>query len=120
MTALGYVIVFVGDMERAIAFYRDILGFSLSYQSAKWTEFATEGTTLALHLADPADHSHAHPTTPAGHCQMGLTISDLNAFHAEMVANGVKCLQPPKDESFGRLAFYADPDGMPFSVAEEK
>jgi len=56
---------------------------------------------------------------PAGHCHLGLTVPDLNAFHAEMVANGVKCIQPPKDESFGRLAVYADPDGLPFSVSEE-
>jgi len=120
MTTLGYAIVFVSDMDRSVAFYRDVLGFPLRQQSHKWTEFGTEGITLALHLADAADHTHTHATTPAGHCQIGLTVPDLDAFHAEMVAKGVTCSQPPKEEHFGRLAIYADPDGMPFSVAEEE
>jgi lactoylglutathione lyase len=118
MNSLNYVIVFVSDMERSIAFYRDVLGFPVQHQSGKWTEFGTEGITLALHLADPHDHSHKHASTPAGHCQIGLTVPNLDAFHVEMVGKGVASLQPPKEEGFGKLAIYADPDGMPFSVAE--
>jgi lactoylglutathione lyase len=118
MNTLGYVIVFVSDMDKSVAFYRDVLGFPLKEQSHKWTEFGTGDTTLALHLADPADHTHTHATTPAGHCQIGLSVADLDAFHAEMVGKGVKCVQPPKEEHFGRLAIYADPDEMPISVAE--
>ena len=118
MNRFSYTIVFVSDMDRSTAFYRDVLGFPLKSQSHKWTEFATEKTTLALHLADAADHAHTHETTPAGHCQIGLTVTDLDAFHAEMVAKGVTCLQPPKEEHFGKLAIYADPDGLPLSVAE--
>ena len=119
MNKLSYAIVFVSDMDRSIAFYRNILGFSLTHKSHKWTEFAVNGITLALHLADAPDHNHTHATTPAGHCQLGLTVSNLDKFHAEMVAKGVTCQQPPKEEHFGKLAIYADPDGMPFSVAED-
>jgi hypothetical protein len=45
-------------------------------------------------------------------------VPDLDDFHSEMVGKGVKCIQPPKKEHFGRLAIYADPDEMPISVAE--
>ena len=79
MNALGYVIVFVSDMDKSIAFYRDVLGFPLRHQSHKWTEFATERTTLALHLADAADHTHTHATTPAGHCQIGLSVPNVRS-----------------------------------------
>jgi lactoylglutathione lyase len=120
MKSINYTIVFVSDMDRSIAFYRDILGFPVKNHSHKWTEFGTEGTTLALHLAEAADHTHTHATTPAGHCQIGLTVAYLDAFHKEMVSKGVKCIQPPKEEHFGRLAIYADPDEMPISVAEEE
>jgi lactoylglutathione lyase len=120
MSKLGYVIVFVSDMNKSIVFYRDVLGFPLAYQSQKWTELDAGDINLALHLADAADHTHTHATTPAGHCQIGLTVSDLDAFLAEMVGKGVKCVQPPKEEPFGRLAIYADPDDMPVSVAEEE
>ncbi len=119
MSSFGYVIVFVSDMDKSIAFYRDVLGMPIRQQSQKWTEFDTGGTTLALHLADAAGHPHAHATMPAGHCHIGLTVPDLGAFHKEMIAKGVKCIQQPKKEEFGSLAIYADPDGLPFSVSSE-
>jgi lactoylglutathione lyase len=119
MTRLSHFVVFVSDMDRSVAFYRDVLGLPLRYPSPKWSEFATEGVTLALHLADTPDTTpHAHASMPAGHCQFGLTVADLDAFHAEMTAKGVACLQPPKSEAFGRLAIYTDPDGLPFSVTD--
>ena len=118
MASLNNVIVFVSDMDRSIAFYRDILGFPLKHPSPKWTEFGTEGITLALHLADAHEHPHHHTTTPAGHCQIGLTVPSLDTFHKAMIGKSVVCVQPPKKEEFGKLAIYADPDGMPFSVAE--
>ena len=52
MPSLNYVIVFVSDMDRSIAFYRDVLGFPVKHQSPKWSEFGTEGITLALHLGE--------------------------------------------------------------------
>jgi lactoylglutathione lyase len=118
MSTFGYVIVFVSDMDKSLAFYRDVLGFPVKHQSHKWTELGTGETTLALHLADAAGHPHTHATMPAGHCHVGLTVPDLDAFHAEMTDKGVKCLQPPKKEDFGSLAIYADPDGLPFSVSD--
>lgn len=46
MNRFSYTIVFVSDMDRSIAFYRDVLGFPLKNQSHKWTEFATEKTVI--------------------------------------------------------------------------
>ena len=51
---IQYSILFVSDMQRAVAFYRDVLGLPLRFESPHWTEFATEGASLALHLADQA------------------------------------------------------------------
>ena len=48
---VSYVIVFASDMARSVGFYRDILELSLRFESSHWTEFDTEGATLALHLA---------------------------------------------------------------------
>ena len=54
---LTYVIKFVGDMDRAVAFHRDTLGLPLKFESPGWSEFETGGTTLALHTAAPATAS---------------------------------------------------------------
>ena len=110
MNKVDYTIVFVSEMKKAVEFYRDALGLPLRFESPGWAEFATDGTTLALH---PAGH------TPAGTCQPGFAVQDINAFHQTMQAKGVKCIMPPKRQDFGgMLAVYADPDGLPFSVTE--
>ena len=51
---VNYAILFVSDMERSLIFYRDVLGMPVHFTSPGWTEFVTEGATLALHLGDAA------------------------------------------------------------------
>jgi lactoylglutathione lyase len=120
MARLTYAIVFVSEMGRSVAFYRDVLELPLKFQSPHWTEFATDAVTLALHHAERADKGAETSTVAkAGSCQVGLTVTDLDAFHQALVARGVVCIQPPRLEDFGgKLAKYADPDGLPFTVSE--
>jgi catechol 2,3-dioxygenase-like lactoylglutathione lyase family enzyme len=66
---LGYVIKFVGDMDRAVKFYRDTLGLSLKFESPGWSEFVTGETTLGLHPASGKN--------PAGSVELGFTTLDL-------------------------------------------
>lgn len=49
---IRYAMVFVSDMRQATAFYKDVLGLPSRFESPGWTEFATEGCTLALHATD--------------------------------------------------------------------
>ena len=122
MARFNYVIVFISNMARSVAFYRDVLGLPLCSESHKWSEFETPGITLALHLADaPGGTAVSADAIPAGQCHLGFTVEDLDAFHAEMVAKGVTCIQPPQEEDFGgRLAGYTDPDGQPIWVSENR
>jgi lactoylglutathione lyase len=118
---VNYAIVFVSDMKRSVAFYRDVVGLPLRFESPRWTEFATDGATLALHGPEGAaaaldDARHV----PPGRCRPGLSVPDLDAFHRRMVDKRVPCVQEPA-ETFGvRLAQYLDPDGLGISVAEER
>lgn len=116
---VGYAIVFVSDMQRSVAFYRDVIGLPLKFDSPEWSEFATDGATLALHRAEPADG--AGSAVPiAGRCRPGLGVHDLDAFHERMVEHHVVCLQQPKDLFGSKIAQYLDPDGLPISVSEER
>ncbi len=119
MTKLRYVILFVSDMERSVAFYRNVLGWPLTCRSPERTELAAGGTTVALHYASKPSGAAAVQGKIAGRCQLGLSVDDVEAFHRDMVARGTLCIQPPTANAFGaKLAVYADPDGLPFSVAE--
>ena len=118
---VNYAIVFVSDMEQSVAFYRDLLGLPLRYESPHWTEFATDGATLALHASDEpgVDRSGVQRERP-GSCRPGLSVPNLDEFHQRMVANGVTCLQEPKELFGSRLAQYSDPDGLAISVGEHQ
>src|SRR5262245_34994439 len=116
---VNYATVFVSDMARAVVFYRDVLGLPLRFESSHWTEFATEGATLALHAGD-AGPIESRSTKPelAGRCRPGLSVPNLDEFHRRMTQHAVPCLQQPT-ETFGvRIAQYADPDGLVISVSE--
>ena len=101
---LTYVIEFVGDMDRAVKFYRDVLGLSLKFQSPDWTEFSTGDTTLALHSASAKN--------PAGKVEVGFTVPDIHAFYREMTDRGVQFAMPPTKQDFGGLlAQFVDSEG---------
>jgi lactoylglutathione lyase len=118
---LNYAIVFVSDMNRAVSFYRDILGLPLRFQSSGWTEFATEGATLALHASErPSSENEDRHHVPAGRCRPGLSVPNLDEFHKRMTDNHVPCVQEPKDVFGARVAQYQDPDGLTFSVGEQR
>ena len=121
MLKFSHAIVFVSNMARSVAFYRDVLGLPLRFESPEWTEFDTPGSTLALHLADDlSPASSSAKFNSSGDMQPGFTVEDIDAFHQEMIAKGVPCLQPPEVEDFGgKLAGYADPDGLPFWVNDK-
>ena len=96
---VNYAIVFVSDMPRSVAFYRDVCGLPLKFDSPQWSEFATEGATPALHA---------------------WCVPDLDLFHARMIEQNVPCTQQPKDLFGARMAQYLDPDGLAISVSDER
>lgn len=118
---LSYAIVFVSDMSRSVSFYRDIVGLPLRFESPGWTEFATEGATLALHRSEEPGADRAEPRMePAGICRPGLSVPDLDDFQRRIIENGVRCIREPEETFGARIAQYVDPDGLAFSVGENR
>ena len=118
---INYAIVFVSDMKRAVSFYRDVIGLPLKFESPGWTEFATDGATLALHASEGPNSEKDDPQKlSAGRCRPGLSVQNLDEFHNRMVERNVPCLQEPKEIFGARVAQYLDPDGLVISVGEER
>ena len=104
------MIKFVTDRNKAVEFYRDTLGLPLRFESPSWSEFATGGTTLALHPASDKN--------PAGKVEFGFTVADVEAFYRDMSAKGVLFSIPPKKQDFGGLlAQFVDSEDAHCSVA---
>jgi len=85
---LNYAIVFVSDMAASVEFHRDVLGLSLNYETPDWTEFSTEGATLALHKANaPSSIEVRQNTNMAGQCHPGiLAAADLSVISLRTLA----------------------------------
>jgi lactoylglutathione lyase len=109
---LRYVIKFVADMDKALKFYRDVMGLQVKFESSGWSDFVTGETTLALHPASKKN--------PAGKVELGFTVSDVEAFYRDMTAKGVLFSVPPKKQDFGGvLAQFVDSEGAHCSVGAE-
>jgi lactoylglutathione lyase len=119
---VDYIMVNVSDMSRSVAFYRDLLGLSLKFESPGWSEFQTGATTLALHETPPrgVGAGEAPAELVAGTCSIGFSVADLAATHRELSARGARFVLPPTERANEgiRLAVCVDPDGLAISFAE--
>lgn len=109
MTTLSYAIKYVANMNEAVRFHRDQLGLKLRFESPQWTEFETGGTTLALHMAS-AEH-------PAGSCQLGFRVADIESFYSEKSGKGIEFTSPPTPLHGQKLAKFKDTDGAECSIS---
>ncbi len=122
---IAYVMLFVRDMNRSVAFYRDQLGLPPRMVTPHWTEFDLPGTTLALHLADagwpPAPAPAADPGKKVGAPnEIVFTADDPLAVRDELARRGVR-IAPPKHvydagDRVGVSCLFEDPDGNLLSV----
>jgi catechol 2,3-dioxygenase-like lactoylglutathione lyase family enzyme len=105
--------VVCSDMERSKRFYRNILELKLGTDAAPhWVDFDLGGgQMLGLH---PASETL---TVKPGSVQLGFHVEDVDRFVTDARTAGVRILQEPHDENFGRLAVVADPDGYPVQIA---
>lgn len=97
----------VADMERAVAFYTTVMGFSIGFQNGDPVIFTLlERDRAELHLL--LAPGHRGPTFNVAH----LIVSDVDALHARCAAAGAPIIKALSDKDFGMRAFVvADPDG---------
>lgn len=114
------VIHYVRDMERACAFYRDVLGLpeepTPGSGSPGWNTFRCDGVIVALHVLPPA----ASREGPLPHAGLNLQVDDLDAALAELKAGGgtVRAIQEAGGRVPVRVAEVTDLDGNGFELRE--
>lgn len=113
LTKLGAVILLVSDMKKSIDFYKDILGLPLKYQSEEWSEFFSNGTTLALRAAKERQKTKSAPTMLTG-----FMINDLDSTVKRLKEKKVKFFKEPREEPFGKHAIFEDPDEHLISIVQ--
>lgn len=109
---LAYVNVFVRDLDRAAAFYRDVLGLPLQFASPEhgYASFAAGGVRLGISLPGPDGDDLV-----GRHTGIGFAVADLDAEHARLTALGVRFTMPPTRQPSGAsMSMFADADGNVF------
>ena len=110
MTVRGLrrIIVSVADLDRALALYRDALGFAETYRSG---DIVTPAGPLELML-------HQRPPTPGpAAVAVSFVVDDVDAVTAAAEKAGATVLDAPADQPWGeRQAVLTDPDGHVFCL----
>ena len=119
LSDLGQIAITVGDVARATAFYRDVLGLKFLFPAGPNMAFLAAGSVRLM------------LSTPQGAGEVGknsilyFKVADIAATHAAIVARGAKSESEPRmvakmpDHELW-LAAVRDPEGNIVELMEEK
>jgi uncharacterized glyoxalase superfamily protein PhnB len=112
----------VAQVDRSVAFYRDVLGATVLHFDTDFAALRLGGVDFMLH----ADHTYKehpwHRRLAAGEGRgLGTELRafglDPDAIEARARANGVTIIQPAADKPHGwRETMVTDPDGYVWAV----
>lgn len=120
---VGSVILYVADLDRSIAFYRDVIGLPFKLHGDGYAEFATEGTKFGLF--DRARlpgliGRKGGPSRSGPGAEVLFLVPDVDAEARRLGQSGVEILTGPVDRPWGhRTLHVADPDGHVVELAQE-
>lgn len=101
----------VTDFDRALGFYRDLLGFpvQLDARSANWIEVGPDEplAKIGLYVRERPAGTESVPTSG-----VVLDVDDMDAFARKLKTHGVKFTREPTKALWGGIvADFLDPDG---------
>jgi lactoylglutathione lyase len=112
---LDHVVIYVQDLDRALDFYRDVLGLQVRVAHEDWVEFGTRGAGIALHAG--GRRARAPKDYRRGGMLPTIRVQSVESAVAYLNSRGVKVTEI-KIEPFGRLAVFADPEGNQLQLLE--
>ena len=96
----------VTDMDRAVRFYRDVLGLKVDSQSDDWSEIDANGLKLGLNGRESATGS-----ADAGAVITFQPDGGIDDEVAELQGKGVEFTGGISDHEWGRIAPFKDSEG---------
>ncbi|MFF8474447.1 VOC family protein [Streptomyces sp. NPDC015414] len=119
VTHASFVTLPVSDQDRALRFYRDVLGLEVTADrqlpQGRWLQVAPAGAQTAFTLSGPGMGGF----TPGSARGIMLVTTDVDADCARLAAAGTE-VRGPDELPWGRMASFADPDGNGLMLLTEK
>jgi predicted enzyme related to lactoylglutathione lyase len=120
---LEVVILPVSDIDRAVKFYRDQVGFNLDHDTKNEhmhvVQLTPRGSGCSIVIGDLPSQNEMAPGSMRG---LQLVVSDAQAARQELLDRGVEASEIMKfdDRDGGTFFGFADPDGNTWAVQELK
>jgi len=122
---ISIVTLGVGDLSRAVAFYKEGLGFPLSRESSRDIAlFDLKGSWLALYPRQALAEDAGVPVGEAGGfagftlAHNVMSIVEVDAFMDKAVAAGAQIVKPAAETFWGGYSgYFRDPEGFLWEVA---
>lgn len=104
----------VKDMERAQAFYVDLLGFRKVFENGSPVGFMIlQRDDAEVHLSLQKDHKAAHFNIAH------MMVENIDHLHGLVQQRGLKVVKRLQDKDYGLRAFvFEDPDGNRIDVGQ--
>ena len=141
MTRIRHFGIVVSEMERALQFYRDLLGLrvvrsmsesgdyidnmlALDDVRVKTVKMASEGDSALVELLEFDSHRSRlaldREICAIGPSHVAFTVDDLDAVRRKLAAADVPFNAPPQEspDGYARVTFCKDPDGTPVELVE--
>jgi len=104
-------VLWVADMDRAVVFYRDVIGLKEKFATPGWSELTYGDAIIGLHGG--GDES----VKSTG---LSIQVSDVDAACEQVAAHGGKIVSPPQAREGEpiKLATVADTEGNQLMLTE--
>jgi catechol 2,3-dioxygenase-like lactoylglutathione lyase family enzyme len=137
---IHHTAVSTGDLERALGFYRDLLGFEvvsewgwpagidladritgLEGSAARVAMLQASNTSIELFeftAPPPKPGDPKRPVCDHGITHIALEVSDIDSEYERLKATGMPFHCPPQDMGASRVTYGRDPDGNVIELLE--
>jgi predicted enzyme related to lactoylglutathione lyase len=117
--AVGQIHITVTDLDRSVAFYRDVLGLEHLFTVAGQPMAFFDGGGVRLYLGKTEDQRFVSRPT------IYYRVGDLDAAFATITARGARAISGPQlvhrdGPTELWMAFVADPDEIPVGLMQER
>lgn len=126
-TTLGMLSLLVRDYDEAIAYYTEKLGFMLVEDTAlsetkRWVVVApgNDGARLLLAKAGSDTQQAYIGNQTGGRVFLFLYVSDFDTIYARYLDAGVRFIETPRQETYGKVVVFEDLYGNRWDMIERQ
>ena len=127
-TRFDMIGIFVSDLAKMVAFYRDVLGISIDWDGkGPYAEFKHEGIRLSMYerkeLPKLLGQTPEFPNKLNGTFELAINVGakeNVDIKFEDIISKGGVVIYPPRDEQWKmRSAMVADPEGNMIEISSD-